>query len=79
MPARSALLAGGFRERLTCCRRGACRAREFPVHLEPSARALPGTPQHLAAGGVRVLPQAACVLPAQAATHYGNMPATPAR
>ena len=30
-------------------------------------------PEHLAAGGVRVLPQAACVLPTQAATHYHGM------
>ena len=30
-------------------------------------------PEHLAAGGARVLPQTACVLPAQAATHYHTM------
>ena len=30
-------------------------------------------PEHLAAGGARVLPQTAYVLPAQAATHYHTM------
>ena len=42
----------------------------FLVHLEPSAQGISGMLEHLAAGGARVLPQAAWGLSAQVATQH---------